>query len=184
MTPVGIPDTCLPEFCFLKATTTPNRKQGALGNKKKRMENGEAEAEPVNCSGGAAAGLWKQEDPRLVGSNIPPIVKPLRSSEDQGKPVPNGYKIWTICTSDGRVVRDKPYCGKDTLIEDQGVGQGPIVVLDLVAMAGMIKGSHVYFDNLFTSLSFAGAAVRSEERGQAEQSAHQRKKEASEEGCP
>ncbi len=118
------------------------------------MENDEAETEPVNRSGGAAAGLWKQEDLGLVGSTFPICET---SAEDQCKPVP---KIWTICTSDGRVVRDKPYCGKDTLIEDQGVGQGPIVVLDLVAMAGMIKGSHVYFDNLFTSLSFAVAAVR------------------------
>ncbi len=43
--------------------------------------------ELYNSSGGAAAGLSKVEDPRLVGSNIPPIVKPLRSSEDLGKPV-------------------------------------------------------------------------------------------------
>ncbi len=54
----------------------------------------------------------------------------------------------------------KLYCGKDTLIEDQGVGQGPNVDLNLVAKAGMIEGSHVYFVNLFTSLSFAVAAVR------------------------
>ncbi len=78
----------------------------------------------------------------------------------------------------------KPFCGKDTLIEDQGVGQGPNVVLDLVAKAGMIEGSHVYFDNIFTSLSFAGSAVRFEEQGQAEQSAHQRKEGAREEGFP
>jgi hypothetical protein len=55
---------------------------------------------------------------------------------------------------------------KDTLIEDQGVGQGPNVVLYLLARAGMVKGSHVYFDNLFTSLSLAGAAFRSKKRGQ------------------
>jgi hypothetical protein len=59
-----------------------------------------------------------------------------------------------------RVVGVKHYCGKDTLIEDQGIRQGHHVVLDLVAKAGMIEGSHVYFDNLFTSLSFAVAAVR------------------------
>jgi DNA excision repair protein ERCC-6 len=69
----------------------------------------------------------------------------------QGKPVRYGYKIWAICTSDGRVVWVEPYCGKDTRIEDQGAGQGPNVVLDLVAKAGLIEGSHVYFDNLFTS---------------------------------
>ncbi len=40
-------------------------------NKKNRMEYDEAEAEPVNRSRGAAAGLWKQDDPGLVGSNIP-----------------------------------------------------------------------------------------------------------------
>ncbi len=48
-----------------------------------------------------------------------------------------------------------------TLIDDQGIRQGPNVVLDLVVVkAGMVEGSHVYFDNLFTSLSFAVAAVR------------------------
>ncbi len=52
-----------------------------------------------------------------------------------------------------------------TLIDDQGIRQGPNVVLDLVAKAGMIEGCHVYFDNFFTSLSLAGAAVSSEERG-------------------
>jgi hypothetical protein len=47
-----------------------------------------------------------------------------------------------------------------TLIDDQCIRQGPHVVLDLVAKAGMIERSHVYFDNLFTSLSFAVVAVR------------------------
>jgi len=69
----------------------------------------------------------------------------------QGKPVRYGFKIWAICTADGRAVWVEPYCGKDTLIEDQGAGQGPNVVLDLVGKAGLMEGSHVYFDNLFTS---------------------------------
>jgi hypothetical protein len=107
-------------------------------------------------------------------------VKLIRSAEDQCKPVP---KIWTICTSDERVLGVKPYCcGKDTLIEDQGVGQGPNVVLELVAKAGMIEGNHVYCDNFFTS--FPLLEQLSDLRNgdilpeQAEQSAHQRRKGA------
>ena len=36
-------------------------------------------------------------------------------------------------------------------MENQGLGQGPNVVLDLVNKAKLPKGSDVYFDNLFTS---------------------------------
>jgi hypothetical protein len=38
--------------------------------------------------------------------------------------------------------------------------RAPMLLLDLVAKAGRIEGRHVYFVNLFTSLSFAVAAVR------------------------
>ena len=37
-------------------------------------------------------------------------------------------------------------------VEDQGFGQGPNAVLDLVNKVKLLKGSDVYFDNLFTSL--------------------------------
>jgi hypothetical protein len=39
-------------------------------NKKNLMENDEAEAEPVNRSGGAAAGLWKRDDSGLVVDHL------------------------------------------------------------------------------------------------------------------
>ena len=56
----------------------------------------------------------------------------------------------------------KPYSGRNTLIKDHGLGQGPKVVLSLVEKAklGLLSlvekaklgpGSEVYFDNLFTS---------------------------------
>ena len=45
----------------------------------------------------------------------------------------------------------EPYCGRNTLIEDHGLGQGPNVVLSLVEKAKLGPGSEVYFDNLFTS---------------------------------
>lgn len=45
----------------------------------------------------------------------------------------------------------EPYCGRHTLIEDRGFGQGPNVVLDLVEKANLVAGSQLFFDNLFTS---------------------------------
>lgn len=69
----------------------------------------------------------------------------------RGKPVRYGYKIWSLCTSAGEGVWFEPYCGRFTRIEDLGLGQGPNVVLDLVAKAEVQAGSEVYVDNLFTS---------------------------------
>jgi hypothetical protein len=71
------------------------------------MENDEADEAPADggaaaggrgaaagsrgaaAGGGGAAGdggatAWKRQDPGLVGSNIPPFVKPVRSAADQG----------------------------------------------------------------------------------------------------
>ena len=45
----------------------------------------------------------------------------------------------------------EPYCGSDTDIADAGLGQGPNVVMSLVEKAGVLQGSSVYFDNIFTS---------------------------------
>lgn len=60
-------------------------------------------------------------------------------------------KVWSLCTSDGSGVWFEPYCGRDTMIEDHGLGQGPNVVLTMVERAKLTPGSEVYFDNLFTS---------------------------------
>jgi hypothetical protein len=72
----------LPSRILLSKGTTRKRKRGALGNKKKRMENDEEE-EQANGGGPAPPGPWKKRDPGLVGSNIPPFLKPVRSAEDQ-----------------------------------------------------------------------------------------------------
>lgn len=59
--------------------------------------------------------------------------------------------MWAICTSTGAGVWYEPYCGRDTNIEDLGLGQGPNVVIDLVTKAKLREGSEVFMDNLFTS---------------------------------
>lgn len=41
-------------------------------------------------------------------------------------------EIWCLATSDGSAVWFEPYCGRDTLVNDVGLGQGPNVVLDLL----------------------------------------------------
>jgi len=61
--------------------------------------------------------------------------------------------VWGLCTSSGCGVYFEPYCGKDTNIVDEGIGQGPNVVLDLVQKSKISPGSQVYFDNLFTSFT-------------------------------
>ena len=69
----------------------------------------------------------------------------------RGKPVRYGYKVWSLCTSDGAGMKFEPYCGKHTAIRDIQLGQGPNVVMDLVTKAELVTGSEVFFDNLFTS---------------------------------
>ena len=68
-----------------------------------------------------------------------------------GKPVRYGFKVWSLCSSDGAGLTFEPYCGSDTKIVDEKMGQGPNVVLDLVSKSRISRGSSVYFDNLFTS---------------------------------
>ena len=71
----------------------------------------------------------------------------------KGKPNRYWYKIWTCPTSNGMPAWFEPYCGTNTLIIDQGLGQGPIVVLELVEKAGLRLGMRVTYDNLFTSIA-------------------------------
>ena len=40
----------------------------------------------------------------------------------RGKPIRYGYKVWSLCTSDGSGVWFEPYCGRDTCIDDQDLG--------------------------------------------------------------
>ena len=66
----------------------------------------------------------------------------------------NFFQCWNISTSDGAGVFYEPYCGKDTRIEDFGLGEPPNVVLSLVKKAGLVPGSDLFFDNLFTRFVF------------------------------
>lgn len=59
--------------------------------------------------------------------------------------------MWTLCSADGMGLYFEPYCGADTDILDIGLGQGPNVVMSLSQKAGVLRGSSIYFDNLFTS---------------------------------
>jgi hypothetical protein len=42
-----------------------------------------------------------------------------------GKLIQYGYKVWALCTSGGSRVWFEPYCGRDTRVEDMGLGRGP-----------------------------------------------------------
>ena len=63
-----------------------------------------------------------------------------------------GFKIWGLCSSSGFVVQVEPYCGSSTNIPKHFANMGPDVVVGLVTQAGVVSGSEVYFDNLFTSI--------------------------------
>jgi hypothetical protein len=45
---------------------------------------------------------------------------------------PKYFQVWALCTTNGEGVWFEPYCGRHTCVEDQGLGQGPNVVLQLV----------------------------------------------------
>lgn len=63
-----------------------------------------------------------------------------------------GFKIWSLSASSGFVVQVEPYCGSSTNIPKHFSNMGPDVVVGLVTKAGVVSGSEVYFDNLFTSI--------------------------------
>lgn len=67
------------------------------------------------------------------------------------KPERFGYKIWVLATPSGEVLACQPYGGANTMISDQGLGQGPNVVLGLAQQRGLKEGTKVACDNLFTS---------------------------------
>jgi DNA excision repair protein ERCC-6 len=70
----------------------------------------------------------------------------------RGKPVRFGYKMWILASPQGELLAVQPYAGASTNIQDFGLGQGPNVVMGLVQQYGLLPGSKVYVDNLFTSL--------------------------------
>ena len=45
----------------------------------------------------------------------------------------------------------EPYCGRDTRVDDLGLGQGPNTVLQLAEKSSLVPGEELFFDNLFTS---------------------------------
>ena len=61
------------------------------------------------------------------------------------------FQVWALCTDTGAGVWYEPYCGRDTRVEDLGLGQGPNTVLQLAKNAGLVPGEELFFDNLFTS---------------------------------
>ena len=70
----------------------------------------------------------------------------------RGKPIWFGFKIWEICDVKGFTRHLEPYCGKSTLLEQFGLGQGPDVVLGLCKKSDVSPGTKIYFDNLFSSM--------------------------------
>jgi DNA excision repair protein ERCC-6 len=117
-------------------------------------EDGYYKVRPIFQNLNKCCSRWTQTDDGVYSvdeSMIPYYGRHSSKQYIRGKPVRYGYKVWSLCSADGSGVWFEPYCGRHTLIEDKGLGQGPNVVLDLVAKAKLSPGSEVCFDNLFTS---------------------------------
>lgn len=69
----------------------------------------------------------------------------------RGKPALSGFKVWVLATSNGEMIRCKPYSGAKTKLFTYGLGQVPDVVFGLVEDAKLEAGTKVASDNLFTS---------------------------------
>ena len=67
------------------------------------------------------------------------------------KPERFGWKIWCLASSTGELLACQPYAGAKTLLPDYGLGQGPNVVFGLSNQYGLLPGSKLICDNLFTS---------------------------------
>ena len=59
--------------------------------------------------------------------------------------------MWCLCTSAGELLCCQPYAGIRTQIPDQGLGQGPNVVLGLAQEYGLSPGTKLSADNLFVN---------------------------------
>ena len=70
----------------------------------------------------------------------------------KNKPIKYGFKTWCLNSSRGYLYMVEPYCGKDTNIQCSSNGSGYDVVMHLVESSGLPRGTHLYFDNYFTSI--------------------------------
>ena len=98
---------------------------------------------------------FNREDKYSIGEVMIPYYGRQSSSKQSmlSEPSRYGFKVWSLCTHDGCGVHFEPCFGSQTVVEDQGLGQGPSVVLDLVTKASIPEGSEVFFDNQFTTCS-------------------------------
>ena len=68
----------------------------------------------------------------------------------KGKPIRFGYKMWSLCGSDGYCYKFQLYCGKETGPK-QDLPLGTRVVTEMLEAVHTPTDHIVYFDNLFTS---------------------------------
>lgn len=72
----------------------------------------------------------------------------------RGKPIRFGYKMWALTTALGYVLQFEPYQGARgrQATDNDNLGMGGAVVMDLLAELNRDNGYHLTFDNLFSSL--------------------------------
>ena len=68
-----------------------------------------------------------------------------------GKPIRFGFKLWSLCPSDGYLLHVEPYRGKDADLPETALGLGSDVVLGMIEKCDVTKGSTVAMDNFFTT---------------------------------
>ena len=68
----------------------------------------------------------------------------------KGKPIRFGYKMWSLCGSDGYCYKFQLYCGKETGPK-KDLPLGTRVVTEMLEAVDTPTDHSIYFDNLFTS---------------------------------
>ena len=68
-----------------------------------------------------------------------------------GKPIPFGFNLWRLASTDKLLFLAEPCCGADTKLSNTGLDRGVDVVLGLVEKGNLSSGSSVTFENLVTS---------------------------------
>ncbi|KAJ8888253.1 hypothetical protein PR048_007740 [Dryococelus australis] len=71
----------------------------------------------------------------------------------RGKPIRFGFKMWIAADPSRYIFHVEPYCGTSTRFPTTGNGQGNDVVMGLEDHLQLKKGTILYFDNFFTSVS-------------------------------
>lgn len=83
----------------------------------------------------------------------------------ESKPIGYGFEAFGIAGSNDFLYHIDPSCGSSTKLPDYGLGHGPNIVLGLIDKIEPKKGTKIYFDNRFTTISLVKELCRRQLNG-------------------